>query len=61
MRELHFYAGDAEPTTCAPGQYGFKKDFDSRKYSYDSSITLEDTDGDGVWIIAHAVVCGDCK
>jgi hypothetical protein len=60
MTESHLYAGDTKPTTTAPGQYG------NLKYSSDPAgdtthvytVPLADTNLiDGVWLIAHAVVC----
>jgi hypothetical protein len=58
MEEAHVYAGDFKPTTIAPGQYGDTAYFDpfSGTYSYTTSST--DTNGDGLWVIAHAVVYG---
>ena len=56
LTKLHIYAGDAEPTTAAPGQYGWTISPDSNEYSH--TFTVADTDMDGmVWVIAHADVC----
>jgi hypothetical protein len=56
MEEAHVYASDLVPATIAPGQYGNIYYFDpysaSETYSYDVS----DSNGDGIWIIMHAVV-----
>ncbi len=57
MQEVHIYAGDLAPTTIAPGQYGHIAYFDPMQVTYDSDFIIEDLDGDGIWIIAHAVVC----
>lgn len=59
LKEVHLYAGDAAPTTVAPGQYGNLAYFeDPKPGTYAFTVPLADTDGkDGVWLIAHAVVC----
>ena len=57
MPELHVYASDVPPTKIAPGKYGFTKYFDPASSYYTTPLSVTDTDGDGVWIIAHAVVC----
>jgi len=57
MGEVHIYAGDSKPTTTAPGQYGNLAYFDPKTGTYSTTIPVSDTDGDGVWIIAHAVSC----
>jgi hypothetical protein len=57
MQELHIYAGDDAPTTIAPGQYGHTDYFDPMISTYSETFTVEDLNGGGVWIIAHAVVC----
>lgn len=56
MEEAHVYASDLEPTTIAPGQYGHTVYFDPYESTYSESIDVSDSDGDGVWIIMHAVV-----
>lgn len=56
MSETHVYAGDEPPTTIAPGQYGHTGYFDPYASSADATLPVEDTDGDGIWIVAHAVV-----
>ena len=54
--EVHLYAGDARPTTTAPGQYGYLDAPDAATYTF--TVPLADTNGgDGVGLIAHAVVC----
>jgi hypothetical protein len=59
MEEAHIYAGDLKPTTTAPGQYGNTFNFAPFQNSLTTTISnLTDTNGDGVWIIAHAVVWG---
>jgi hypothetical protein len=57
MNELHIYAGDFKPTTIAPGQFGFTKNFDPPVASFTKSFTITDSDGDGIWVIAHSVSC----
>ena len=57
MYEVHIYAGDFAPTTIAPGQFGHTVEFENGASSYSHTFTIEDTDDDGIWIIAHAVVC----
>lgn len=61
MSEIHVYAGDSAPTTIAPGQYGYIEYFDP--YVDSATAKIEDVDegdseGDGIWVIAHAVVFG---
>ena len=48
---------DLAPTTIAPGQYGHTVYFDPMEVTYSSDFIIEDLDEDGIWIIAHAVVC----
>jgi hypothetical protein len=57
MGEAHTYAGDFVPTTAAPGLYGNTEYFDPRTASYSTTIQVSDTNGDGIWIIAHAIAC----
>ena len=57
MIEAHLYAGDAKPTTLAPGAYGNTAYFDTPASSHSFTVPLSDSNGDGVWLIAHAVVC----
>jgi hypothetical protein len=57
MTEAHLYAGDAKPTTIAPGQYGHVAYFATPASSHNFTVPLSDSNGDGVWLIAHAVVC----
>lgn len=56
MQEAHIYISDLKPTTVAPGQYGNTTYFDPMVSTYTASFTVSDTNGDGIWIIAHAVV-----
>lgn len=56
LREVHVYAGDGQPTTIAPGQYGNLEYFNPPRDWWDTYINVTDTDGDGIWVIAHAVV-----
>jgi hypothetical protein len=57
MEELHIYIGDLKPTTVAPGQYGYIQYFDPKVSTHTQTFPMSDTDGDGIWIIAHAIVC----
>jgi hypothetical protein len=57
MEEVHIYAGDSAPTTTAPGQYGNTAYFDPKTSTYSTTLAASDTNGDGIWIIAHAVAC----
>jgi hypothetical protein len=58
LEEVHLYASDARPTTTAPGQYGNLAQFDPNATTYTFNVPLADSNGtDGVWLIAHAVVC----
>jgi len=57
MEEAHIYCGDFKPTTLAPGQYGHTAYFDPHSGSYSATFNVSDTNGDGLWIIAHAVAC----
>ena len=55
LTEVHIYAGDTPPSTTAPGQFGFTAEPGGNFFS--TTLPLIDADGDGVWLIAHAVVC----
>jgi hypothetical protein len=56
---VHIYVGDGKPTTIAPGLYGHTVDFDPNVTTYTSgAIAASDSDGDGIWIIAHASAVG---
>lgn len=57
MTEAHLYAGDNKPTTLAPGQYGNTAYFATAATSHTFTVSVSDSNGDGVWLIAHAVVC----
>ena len=59
FEEVHVYTGDFKPTTIAPGQYGFTEYFDPYASSFEESFDASDSDGDGIWIIAHAVAFGE--
>ncbi len=52
--ESHLYVGYKATTTSAPGQYG-NQQTGSTVQSYQYSIT---TNGNPVYIVAHAVACG---
>lgn len=57
ISEVHIYAGDDPPNTTAPGQYGYVNEFDPNATSHSITLPLTDSNGGGVWLIAHAVVC----
>ena len=56
MEEVHVYAGDTSPTTIAPGQYGYTYDTDGAN-SHTASFEVQDANGDGIWVVMHAVAC----
>jgi hypothetical protein len=58
IEEGHVYAGDFKPTTLAPGQYGNTFYFNPFATTYSSTIDVSDSNGDGVWLIVHAVAYG---
>jgi hypothetical protein len=58
LEEVHLFAGDFRPITLAPGQYGNLDHLDPGRLTYQFSVPLTDTNGDGVWLIAHAIVSG---
>jgi len=58
IEEAHVYAGDLVPVTLAPGQYGNTFYFDPFVSTWSFTVDVEDTDGDGVWFIIHAVANG---
>ena len=63
LEEVHVYVGDTAPTTGAPGQYGYPSDgYDAGGVqSLTTTVAVEDTDSDGIWLIGHAVVSnGGC-
>lgn len=57
MKELHVYAGDTQPTTVAPGQYGYTQYFDPATNTHTATFNVTDTNSDGIWVIGHAVTC----
>ena len=66
MDELHIYAMDTPPTSTANGKYKYgdsatKGVFESLSNGDETNFILEfevtDYDSDGIWFIAHAVVC----
>jgi hypothetical protein len=58
MTEAHLYVGDRRPTTIAPGQFGNTQSFATPATTHSVTVPVSDSNGDGVWLIAHAVVCG---
>lgn len=56
LAAAHVYAGDNKPTTIAPGQYGNTISFNPHASSYTETYAVSDSNGDGIWIIAHAGV-----
>jgi hypothetical protein len=60
LREVHLYAGDGRPMTIAPGQYGYLDGFETLQSSYEFNVNVPapaNAGSDGIWLIAHAVVC----
>lgn len=58
LKEGHLYAGDFMPTTIAPGQYGNPAYFyPEGTISHCWDVAVSDTNGDGIWLIIHGVVC----
>jgi hypothetical protein len=57
MTEAHLYAHDAQPTKAAPGCFGNTAYFKTPVSVHTFDVPLVDRRGDGVWLIAHAVVC----
>lgn len=57
MEELHIYVSNSAPTTTAPGQYGYTREFDEPQTSHVAEFTVDG--GYDIWVIAHASVCGD--
>ncbi len=56
MEVIHIYVSNDEPTTTAPGQYGWTVEDMGELTSYSHTFTV---DGDeDIWVIAHAEVCG---
>ena len=55
---MHVYADDEKPITIAPGQYGHSEYFDPLVGSCSATANVADTNGDGGWVVAHAVVYG---
>lgn len=58
IEEAHIYAGDLKPATIAPGQYGFTKYFNPYVNSFSETFEVSDLDGDGIWLIVHAIAYG---
>ena len=57
LDEIHVYASDFVPSTVAPGQYGFMEYFDPMVSSFGPEFfAVSDSNGDGIWLILHAVV-----
>lgn len=63
LEEIHIYAGDTPPTTTAPGQYGYVDSFEPSGASSVGPIgfAVSDSNGDGIWVVGHAVVKVPCK
>jgi hypothetical protein len=63
LEEVHIYASDFKPASMAqlaPGSFGnptsgYSMDPNIASFSYTTS-TLSDSNGDGVWLIGHALV-----
>jgi hypothetical protein len=58
MEVVHIYADDTRPTTTAPGQYGYIATFDPFTNTHTVTLDVVDTNTDGIWVIAHAIVYG---
>ena len=56
MNEVHVYASDLQPTTIAPGQYGFTEMFNEPVNEFETIFNIEDAEDDGIWLILHAVI-----
>lgn len=56
MNGINIFAGDSRPDTCVPGQFGFITNFSVLKTRFTVTFPLQDSDGDGIWLIAHANV-----
>ncbi|MCP5527841.1 MAG: hypothetical protein H7A47_13705 [Verrucomicrobiales bacterium] len=56
LKEVHVYAGDAAPTTIAPGQCGYIDSWDPGVPGTVATLPLTAEDG-VAWVVAHAVVC----
>lgn len=64
MEEVHLYVGDQAPTTVAPGQYGLPLEGYNAGGAAENTIyniPFVDGDGDGMWIVGHAVVTTSCQ
>lgn len=57
MSEAHVYVGDTKPTTIAPGQYGNTAHLADGTTTHSVTVDVSDTNGDGIWVVAHAVSC----
>ena len=62
IEEIHIYVGDTPPTTTAPGQFGYVDSFDPSGANSVGPISfaVSDSNGDGIWLVAHAVVTVPC-
>lgn len=58
IEEGHIYAGDFKPVTLAPGRYGNTFYFNPFVSNFATTIDVSDSNGDGVWLIVHAVAYG---
>lgn len=59
LESIHIYVGDIKPMDLGPGQYGFTREFSEEITNFSADFSAIDTDSDGIWVIAHAVVCED--
>lgn len=57
MKELHVYAGDAPPTTAAPGRYGYTQYFNPPVDTHTHKFAIGDMEDDCIWLIVHALSC----
>lgn len=58
IEEAHVYVNDFRPTTIAPGQYGNTSYFNPLASLHSVTVEVSDSNGDGIWVIAHAVAFG---
>ncbi len=58
MSASHVYIGDGVPDKSAPGQLGHTTEYNSNVTGDVITVSITDTNSDGIWIIAHADVWG---
>lgn len=60
LGEVHIYANDVKPTKVAPGQYGHTFAPHNAGTFGPVTFSVADSNGDGIWLIAHDVVDLGC-